>query len=342
MKKRLHDTCISRRAMFTGLVHLPQALADRLDDQPLEQADAALLAQYQTVITACWQWSKGPDLLPVEQALPFYLRRLEQIARASSKHTQAAAHLLAQGYELRGILAFHRNDLLARTDFCRLGVQWARQTTDPTLLVAAIATYGATFRYIDQPQQALQTYQEAVPVMEQASPLAQASLLIKLAETYAELGQKPQAERSLSHAYKVFPAHSWEDPAALFADCGEPSICLWDGLTHLALGRTSSADERTARLHLRHTWDMLDLYGGPHPPYVVSERNHVEILVQQAATAIALDDLDLFTTIFSDAVTAMKALGSERRRQEAITVYWQARLYWPHEKRVSDLAELFL
>ena len=342
MKERLHDTRLSRRGMFTGLVHLPQALADRLDDQPPEQADVALLAQYQTVITACWQWSKGPDLLPVEQTLPFYLRQLEQIARASSKHAQAAAHLLAQGYELRGILAFHRNDLLARTDFCRLGVQWARQATDPTLLVAAIATYGATFRYIDQPQQALQTYQEAIPALEQASPLAQASLLIKLAETYAELGQKREAERSLSRAYKVFPAHSWDDPAALFADCGEPSICLWDGLTHLALSRTASADERAARLHLRHTWDMLDLYGGTKPPFVISERNHVEILVHQTETAIALDDLDIFTAIFADTVTAMKALGSERRRQETIAVYWQARRHWPGEKRISDLAELFL
>jgi hypothetical protein len=38
----------------------------------------------------------------------------------------------------------------------------------------------------------------------------------------------------------------------------------------------------------------------------------------------------------------MKALGSQRRRQEAIAVYWQARKRWPHEIRVSDLAELFL
>jgi len=342
VKERLHDTRLSRRSMFTGLAHLPQTLVDRLDDQLPEQADAALLAQYQTVITACWQWSKGPDLLPIEQALPFYLHRLEQIARVSPKHAQEAAHLLAQGYELRGILAFHRNDLLARADFCRLGVQWARQAADPTLLVAAIATYGATFRYTDQPQQALQTYQEALAGLDQASPLAQASLLIKLAEAHAQLGQKPEAERSLSRAYKVFPAHSWDDPAALFADCGEPSICLWDGLTHLALSRTSSADERAARLHLRHTWDMLDLYGGTHPPFVVSERNHVEILVRQTETAIALDDLDVFTATFADTVIAMKALGSERRRQEAIAVYWQARKHWPREARVSDLAELFL
>jgi tetratricopeptide (TPR) repeat protein len=342
VKERLHDTHLSRRGLLTGFAHLSQTLTDRLDEQLPEQADAALLGQYHAVITACWQWSKGSDFFSIEQTLPFYLHKLEQIRHVSPKYAQKAAYLLAQGYTLRGTVAFHRGDLLARADFCRLGVQWARQAADPTLLVATLATCGATFRYTGQPEQAIQTYQEAMPMLNQASPLAQTSLLIKLAEAYAQLGQKQEAEQSLSRAYKVFPAHPWEDDAALFADCGEPSICLWDGLTHLALSRTASADDRTARLHLRHTWDMLDLYGGTHPPFVVSERNHVEILVHQAATAVALDDMDLFTSTFADAVTAMKALGSQRRRQEAVAVYWQARKRWPHEIRISDLAELFL
>jgi tetratricopeptide (TPR) repeat protein len=328
--------------MFTSVARLPQALAERLDDQPPEQADQELFAQYTTAIAACWQWSRGSDLSAVEQALPSYLWGLEQVAHASPKHTQAAAHLLAQGYALRGILAFHRNDLQARADYCRRSVQWARQAGDPTLLVATLATCGSTFHYAGQPLLALQTYQEGLELLDRASPLAQGSLLMKLAETYAQLGQAREAEHSLYRAYRYFPPHPTDDPAFLYADCGEPSLCLWDGLTHLALSQTCTVDERTAQMHLRLAWESLDLFGGAHPRFVVSERNHVEILIQRARTAMALDDLELFIASFSNAVTGAKTLGSQRRRREAITVYWEARTSWPHEERVSDLAELFL
>lgn len=342
MKETQHSARLSRRAIFTSFARLPQALAERLDDQPPEQADQELLEQYTQAIAACWQWSKGADFSAVEQVLPPYLSGLEQVTYSSPKHTRAAAHLLAQGYSLRGILAFHRNDLQARADYCRRGVQWARQTNDPTLLVATLATCGGTFHYARQPLQALQTYQEGLELFDRASPLAQGSLLMKLAAAYAQLGQEREAEHSLYRAYRFFPPHPADDPAFLYADCGEPSLCLWDGLTHLALSQTCTADERTPHMHLCLAWESLDLFGGAHPRFVVSERNHVEILIQRARTAIALDDLELFIASFSNAVTGARMLGSERRRREAIAVYWEARTSWPHEERVNDLAEQFL
>ena len=328
--------------MFTSVARLPQALAERLDDQPPEQADHELLAQYTQAIASCWQWSRGSDLATVEQALPSYLWGLEQVAHASPKHAQAAAHLLAQGYALRGILAFHHNDLQAHADYCRRGVQWARQAGDPTLLVATLATCGSTFHYAGQPLLALQTYQEGLELLDRASPLAQGSLLMKLAATYAQLGREREAKHTQYRTYRLFPPHPADDPAFLYADCGEPSLCLWDGLTHLALSKICTVDNRTAQMHVRLAWELLDLFGGAHPRFVVSERNHVEILIQQARTAVALDDLERFIASFSNAVTGAKVLGSERRRREAIAVYWQARTSWPHEERVSDLAELFL
>lgn len=342
MKEPQRPARLSRRAVFTSFARLPQALAERLGDQPPEQADQELLAQYTTAIAACWQWSKGSDLATVEQVLPSYLWGLEQVAHASPKQTQAAAHLLAQGYALRGILAFHRNDLQARADYCRRGVQWARQAGDPTLLVATLAICGCTFHYAGQPLLALQTYQEALELLDRASPLAQGSVLMKLAETYAQLGQEREAEHSLYRAYRYFPPHPADDPAFLYADCGDPSLCLWDGLTHLALSQLSPADERTAQMHLRLAWESLDLFSGTSPRFMVSERNHVEILIQRARTTIALNDLERFIACFTSAVAGTKTLGSQRRRREAITVYWQARAWWPHEERVSDLAELFL
>jgi hypothetical protein len=243
---------------------------------------------------------------------------------------------------LRGILRFHRGDLQARADLCRRAVAWARQANDPTLLVATLATCGSTFHYTHQPQQALQTYQQALPALEQASPLARSSLLMKLAAASARLRQEREARHHLFGTYRIFPARPWEDEAALFADCGEPSLCLWDSLTSLALSQNMSEDKHTARMYRNMAWDALDLCRGPHPLAVISQRNHVEILILQARITVALDDLERFSVCLPPAVTAMKALDSEQRRREAGSVYWLAREHWPHEERVSDLAELFL
>jgi tetratricopeptide (TPR) repeat protein len=345
-----HTARFSRRDAIRKLARLPQEVfSQKLPEhvlllQPPKLVAEEVLPQCATAIAACWQASRGPELSAVEQVLPSYLWALEQLARDASQphHRQTAAHLAAQGHQLAGILALHRNQLAAREAYGRRSLHWARVADDPSLLVAVIATFGATFHYSGQPTLALQTYQEAVPSLEQASPLAQSSLLMKQAEAYAQLGLQREAERSLNRAYRLFPPHPREDPAFPYADCGEPSLCLWDGLTYLALSKTQTDDEPVAHRLARRVWETLELCGGAHPPFVISKRNHLEILNHQAETAVLLDDLELFTSCLTEAVTGAKALGSQWRRKEAVSVYWQARHHWPHEDRVKELAELFL
>lgn len=349
MKELQHSTRLSRRDAMRTLLRLPQTLLSEessptsLSHVPEPVSDEAL-AQYAAAMNTCWHLSRGSEFSAVEQALLAYIQRLEHLARDASQEHQRhrAAHLAAQGYQLAGILAFHRNQLAAREEYCRRSIQWARDADDPTLLVAVMATAGVTFHYTRQPLQALQMYQEALPALDQASPLAQGSLYMKQAEAYARLGRRQEAERSLNRAYRVFPPHPADDPAFLYADCGAPSLSLWDGLTHLALSRAQADDERAAQRLARHAWEALELYGGVHPPVVISGRNYLEILNHQAETAIALNDLELFTTVFMQAVSKGKTFGSQRRRKEAITIYWQARQHWPHEECLKDLAELFL
>lgn len=350
MNERQHTAHLSRRDAIRTLLRSPQALLseESRDPAPLSHMPELVveeaLPQFEAAIHACWYLSRGLEFSAVEQALPVYLHGLEHLAREASQERQrhTAALLAAQGYQLAGILASHRNQLAAREDYCRRSLLWARVADDPTLLVAVIATAGVTFHYTGQPTLALQMYQESYSSLDQASPLAQGSLFMKQAEAYAQLGLRRDAERSLNRAYRVFPPHPAEDPASLYADCGAPSLCLWDGLTHLALSKAQANDKQAALRLARRAWDALELCGGAHPPVVVSERNYLEILNHQAETAMLLDDLELFTTFFTQAVSRTKTLGSQRRRKEAITVYWQARQHWPHEERIKDLAELFL
>jgi tetratricopeptide (TPR) repeat protein len=350
VKEHRRTSLLSRRNALRTLLRSPQALFPEESNGHAsifalsEPAAQEVLPQYSAVMSACWQLSRGPEFSIVEQALPLYIQRLEQLARGTLQEHQlpVVAHLTAQGYQLGGILAFHRNLLAAREEYCRRSVRWARLAADPTLLVAVIATAGVTFHYTGQPTLALQIYQEAFPTLDRASPLAQGSLYMKQAEAYAKLGLQHEAEQSLSRAYRVFPPHPSEDPAFLYADCGAPSLCLWDGLTYLARSRTQGGNKRVAQGLARRAWEAFELCGGTRPATVISERNYLEILNHQAETAIVLDDLELFLAFFPQVAGKAKAFSSQRRHKEAIAIYWQARRYWPHEERIKELAELFL
>jgi hypothetical protein len=75
---------------------------------------------------------------------------------------------------------------------------------------------------------------------------------------------------------------------------------------------------------------------------MIRERTRVKILNQQAATAIAQADLETFQAYLQAGVEGAKALGSEKRKQEAIANWKAARLRWPHEKRLLEWAELLM
>ena len=46
--------------------------------------------------------------------------------------------------------------------------------------------------------------------------------------------------------------------------------------------------------------------------------------------------------LLQQGVNGARALGSQKRRQEAIDAYWKGRGQWPNETRVRELADLFV
>jgi hypothetical protein len=81
---------------------------------------------------------------------------------------------------------------------------------------------------------------------------------------------------------------------------------------------------------------------GPHLSASISERNRVQIMNYQAKTAVALKDQEQFCKYLIQGIQGAKMLGSQMRRQEAMTIYWQGREIWPNDVPVKNLAELFL
>jgi len=66
------------------------------------------------------------------------------------------------------------------------------------------------------------------------------------------------------------------------------------------------------------------------------------IAVQRALAAVKVGNLEQFREHLIEGVNGAKALGSEKRRQEAIATYKEARLKWPHELQILELADLLV
>jgi tetratricopeptide (TPR) repeat protein len=316
-----------------------------LNPQPWEQVPAAFvkltpvdtLNQLEKLTEACWHLMKASELAAVELALPKYLPTLETLARQPSEYQMKAAGLASQSYQLIGLVKLHQNNFSARQVYCERAVHYSRLTNDRNLQASALIYLANTFYYGNHPVKALQTYREALPYMSEVSPSLSGRVYVMLAESYARCKQKEHAQRYVGLARETFARRPDDDVTLLYSDYALSSLYLWEGLTYLALGQ-----HYPGRNYYQQAWDTFTLIGGLQPRLMISERNRIEIVIHQAATAIALGDLDLFRTYLIEGVTGAKALGSERRYLEAFTTFEKAQLVWPNEQRVKALAELFV
>ena len=307
----------------------PETWQPLLSSEPdAVKVNEATLQGFEKLIQACWQFSKGNELALVEKLLPDCMLKLVPIAQQPSRHQRAAAHLAAQGYHLYSILALHRNDPLAEELYGKQAVQYSLLTEDHNLCIAASKRLGDKYYYRGQYPQALQTYLGALQHTKQASPLLQAKAYMSLAVAYAHINQKQDSFTYLGLAHDTFPDHPETDASFSHAEFSLSQMILWEGITRTQLEQTDQA---------------LDIFDRIKQPGIsISERVRIEILNQRAKTAIVSGDLEQGSIYVETGITGAKALGSQRRYNEAYDNYKQMALLWPQEKRVKELRELFV
>jgi DNA-binding SARP family transcriptional activator len=324
---------LSRRQALITLAGLATALLFRLQQNP-DSASAAeeFLSLCAASISACWQLMSGNEFAVVEHVLSEYVPRLEALAKPPSRYQKTAADLASQGYLLRGLLSLHRNDLQSREWHHEQAVQYARITEDGNLQVAAFIHQASTYYYLDSPTQTLRTYQRALAHVNGVSPLLRSRVYIGLAGAYALCEHEQEALRFQGLAHEAFAEHSETQPRMnyLYGGIGPSQLWLWGGLTHLDLD------------HPRDAWDAFASLDNPQASDPVPERVRLEIRNHQAETAIALRDLDLFCAYIEMGITGADALGSQKRRSEAVDIYKQALKVWSNEPRVKALRGLFV
>ncbi len=293
------------------------------------------LIQCGASVTACWYLMRGNQLAVIEQVLSTYLPRLHSLVY-SSAYRKVAASLLTQVYRLYGILATHTKNLHAREIYCKQAVYYGGLSEDTNLQAVAFATLAITFRYNQNPAGAIEVCQKALLHERNISPLMLSKLYSIGSTAYAQQEQEQEALRYLALAQELYPEHPENDPSFLYADF---SLTLNRGQANLALTRHVHDGSNTYALQAQKT---LSLAETSQMGETISERTRVEIMNYQAEASLALSERDAFCHYLTMGVEGAKALGSQKRREEAMHVYKEGRKKWPNEVKIKELADLFL
>jgi tetratricopeptide (TPR) repeat protein len=343
------EALISRRAVLTAIVALPQAMAPAILQGPRSsRVFEEFLPACTASLTACWHWMRGDGLSIVAEQLPNYLPALEMLAQQPSRYQKTAAQLAAQGCLLMGLIAYHQVNMPLREKLCRRAAHYSHIAKDQTLSVYALGHLADTLNLENRPTEELRLCEQMLTIIaahdNQITPFLKSKVFIEAAASYAQYGHVQSALRCLHLAHEVFPHQPQNEPVYLLTDHGPDKIIQFAGLTYDHLGKSAldRGTPRRSRVLYTAAQTTFTQLGQLDATAMIRERTRVKILNQQAATAIAQADLETFQAYLQAGVEGAKALGSEKRKQEAIANWKAARLRWPHEKRLLEWAELLM
>src|SRR5262249_5344126 len=126
---------------------------------------------------------------------------------------------------------------------CKQAVEYSGLAENPNLSVAALKHLATKYHSAKYHLLTLQTYQEALPLLDQVSPLLRSRIYLGLALSYAKCQQEQEAIHYLGLAQDTFPEYPEGDPGFLYADCGLSSLNHYGGLISLEFNQPKKAWE---------------------------------------------------------------------------------------------------
>jgi transcriptional regulator with XRE-family HTH domain len=334
------EQCIARRSALLALAALPIGLLEVMQSHQQSASPEEFLPVCTASVAACWHLMAGREFEAIERAITTYLPHLIRWAQQSSHYRPTALHLAAQGYLLMGAIALHKlaipRSFQARLAYCQQAVEFARGSEDRALLIVAL-THVAYARYDMGEPTELQAYQEAESLLTaETAPLLRSKVFIAAARAYARCGQGQEALSRIGEARAIYPGIVADIPGFVTADSGLVPMILHEGLTYLALGQQEPKDYYPMAEKAFAQVERVPT------TVVVPERFLCWIANNQALAAIKLNNLDDFERYFIKGIQGADALGSQKRRYEAIANWKEARRMWPNEKRVTQLTDLLM
>ena len=287
------------------------------------------LSYFEKLTDFCWHLSNNNEVAAAERILPRYLPQLVALAHQPSGYQRRAAHLASQGYILAAEI--EPANIHAMKAYCQQAVLYSQIAGSSDIQAAALKQQATIFLVGRDTEKALHTYEEALPLVTQVSPLLRSRIYLGLASAYARQGQ--QCRRDALHylglAGEYFPEHPESDPNYLYTVCSFPVLHLYEALTYTDLQQPQEA------------WAALMKVDGIQPKMQVPESTRIEFLNLQAKTAASLGNLEASRAYLQAGVEAASISGHELWVGEAFGVYQYMYTIWPDEPQVKSLAGLF-
>nr|BBH92368.1 hypothetical protein KTA_05670 [Thermogemmatispora argillosa] len=288
-------------------------------------------------ITACWHLLNEGEFEVVERTVRGYLPWLREWAYEPSGVQQEAAYLAAQACLLEGLIAYHRMQFRQRLSLCQEARALSFLARDDALLVNALGMLGTTAGYLDQPELAIASYEEARQRLSRVVFTSlKSSIFWGIARAYAQWGREDEANAALGMARDQSMAEETDRglPAYIVADQGIERLIILEGRCYLDLGdRTQKSRLFSLAEQVLARADALDL---------LPERIRLEIINLRGEAAIGRGELEEYVSYTVEGAEGAKRLGSSKRRQELVSNWRKALERWPWEKRVRELGELVL
>jgi tetratricopeptide (TPR) repeat protein len=348
MTEQTHESALlSRRTVLVTLAAMPLGMVPLiLGGQRSPLVLEEFLPECTASLTACWHLMMGDGLSTVATQLPKYLPALEMLVQQPSRYQKTAVKLAAQGHLLMSLIALHSLNSPLREAHCWHAEHCGRESGDQALYVAVLLFLAGVLYEENKLDKSLSVYEKAMAIVShpsnQASPLLKNKVFVNAAACYAQAGHVQEALRCLGKARELFPTEAHDEPVYLSTDHGEYAMLQWEGQTYQNLGKCSFDLPKRSRVLYTAAQASFAKVSRLDPAIVVPERLRLEIINQQAATALALNDMDRFQAYLKEGALGARALGSEKRKQEVIDNWKAARLRWPHEMVIKDLADLLL
>jgi len=291
------------------------------------------LSQSESVIKTGWSLLSSSGITRADALLEHTIPTLLKLAVKPSTYQPWAARLAAEANMMRATISRHQLSLLVREMSCYEAIQCSRIGEDRLLHAGSLNYLGYTYVFTHQPKKAIETFDEALSILGNASPLLNSDIYIGLADAYAQNKELKKAEEYSQLAKETFPGKPELDPSRFYADTSMSALYKWEARMYL-----DYAEHNPKREYYQKAQEALDQAKQLQSP---TQRNTVEMLVYQANVALGLSNLDLLHTSLKAGALQALALESPLHYQDASHVYERIPDKLRTEQSIKDLARIF-
>ncbi|MEO6890597.1 MAG: bacterial transcriptional activator domain-containing protein [Ktedonobacteraceae bacterium] len=333
----LETYTLSRRSFLTTLAALPATcLASRKQVHIMSLDVEELLPQCAASITSCWHLSGGSHLNAIGPIIDSYVPTLVAIMKNAPSYREVAADLVAQCYFLKAILAWHVQGLTLAETYCLQALHYSDIAQNINLRLTALNQHALISYYAKQFPKALAKSEEASAILQRTSqehifPIVQGRVFMYLAAFQAQQQSSADAEHTLEQARHAFDLQATlAEPVPLYADCGNASLTLWEGLAQYHLSLHDATHAERALLSLR-------TFGRLQSDMEIPERFRLECLINRILAASQCNEMEEAIDCFEAANQGSKALESKQRSAEVESAFRDMLRHWPKEKQVQHV-----